>query len=214
MNGIFMKIIIFGATGTIGRHVLEQSLTQRHTVTAFCRDTSKIEQSHPNLIQHQGDVFDKDAVTKATRNHDAVIIVLGSGMKRNGTVRSEGTLNIICAMKECNITRLICQSTWGTGESRNSLNFFWKHVMFGWFLKNVYLDHEKQEEIVRSSELNYTIVRPTAFTDGSKTGVYNHGISSSDTTLTHKIARADVADFILKQLDSAVYLNKSPGISY
>ena len=98
-----------------------------------------------------------------------MIIVLGSGKNRNSIVRSEGTKNIITAMQVSGVKRLICQSTLGAGDSTGNLNFFWKNIMFGWFLKQVFLDHELQEEYVRKSELDWTIVRPAAFMDGEKT---------------------------------------------
>ena len=86
--------------------------------------------------------------------------------------------------------------------------------MFGWFLKQVFLDHELQEEYVMNSGLDWTIVRPAAFTDGEKTENYRHGFSANDKSVKLKIARADVADFILQQLGSSIYLFKSPGLSY
>ena len=86
--------------------------------------------------------------------------------------------------------------------------------MFGWFLKQVFLDHELQEDYVRNSGLDWTIVRPAAFTEGEKTGKYKQGFNTADKSLKLKIARADVADFILKQLESGTELFKSPGLSY
>ncbi len=86
--------------------------------------------------------------------------------------------------------------------------------MFGWFLKQVFLDHELQENYVRNSGLDWTIVRPAAFTEGEKTGNYKHGFDATDKSLKLKIARADVADFILKQLESGIKPFKSPGLSY
>ena len=86
--------------------------------------------------------------------------------------------------------------------------------MFGWFLKNIFLDHELQEQYVRNSALDWTIVRPGAFTSGEKTGIYRHGFDGQDRTIKSQISRADVADFIIKQFASSTYLLKSPGLSY
>ena len=86
--------------------------------------------------------------------------------------------------------------------------------MFGWFLKNVFIDHELQEKYVKESGLDWTIVRPGAFTDGAKTSNYFHGFAASDKTLKLKISRADVADFILKQIQTNRYLHQTPGLSY
>jgi putative NADH-flavin reductase len=210
-----MKVVVFGSTGTIGRHLITQALEQGHTVTAFCRDASKLQAyQHPQLQTFPGDVFDPAAVKQAIAGQDVVCVSLGSGRKRKGTVRSQGTQNIIAAMKAHGVKRLICQTTLGNGESRANLNFFWKYIMFGWFLKEVYLDHERQEEYVMNSGLDWTIVRPAAFTDGEKTGQYQHGFGARAKALSLKISRADVADFMLKQFQTDRYLRKAAGLSY
>ncbi|MCV9387637.1 NAD(P)-dependent oxidoreductase [Reichenbachiella ulvae] len=209
------KVIVFGPTGTIGKHVLQQALKGDIEVTAFCRDRSRLDyQAHPQLQIIEGDVYDQEAVSEAIAGHDIVIIALGSGNSRKSTVRSEGTKHIIQGLKEHGVRRLICQSTLGAGDSNSNLNFFWKRIMFGWFLKQVFLDHELQEDYVMNSGLDWTIVRPGAFTDGSLTGRYQHGFGPQERQLQLKISRADVADFILKQLSSNQYLLKTPGLSY
>lgn len=206
-----MKVVIFGATGSIGRHLVEQALERKHDVTAFARNPLKIETKHPNLKIAQGDVTDLSAVENAVQGHDAVLIALGDG--RKGRIRAAGTKNIIQAMEKSGVRRLICQSTLGIGDSRANLNFFWKYIMFGLLLRAAYADHEKQEKYIRESALDWVIARPSAFTDGARTGEYKHGFSSSEKGMTLKISRADVADFMLKQLNSDVYLRKTPGVS-
>lgn len=210
-----MKVVVFGASGTIGKHLIAQSLEQGHEVTAFCRKKSKlVEFQRSNLKIANGDVFNPTDVAKAVRSQHVVIIALGSGKNRTSLVRSEGTKHIIAAMKTNGVQRLICQSTLGTYESNENLNFFWKHIMFGWYLRQVLEDHELQEKHVQESGLDWTIVRPGAFTDGEKTENYLHGFSAKDKSVKLKISRADVADFILKQLGDLSYLHKTPGISY
>jgi len=210
-----MKIIIFGSTGTIGKHLVMQSLNEGYEVYAFCRDTKKIgEIKHSNLNVIEGDVLNQNDVNRATKQMDAVCIVLGSGKNRKSIVRSEGTKTIIEGMKKNGVERLLCQTTLGVGDSRGNLNFFWKHIMFGWFLKQVFNDHQLQESYVKKSGLNWTIIRPGAFTDGEKTGVYRHDFDSNDRTVKLKISRADVADFIIKQINAKEYLHKTPGLSY
>jgi putative NADH-flavin reductase len=117
-------------------------------------------------------------------------------------------------MEKAGVSRFVCLSTLGIGDSRDSLNFFWKHIMFGLLLRQAYADHESQEECVRESRLDWTLVRAAAFTDGSRTGEYRHGFPSADKTIKAKISRADVADFMLKQLADRTYLKQTPGLSY
>ena len=209
-----MNLVIFGATGTIGRQVVQQALAQGHTVTAFARNPAKLDVQHPRLRISQGDVMDAQAVEQAIHGQDAVVCVLGSGKKLTGTVRSQGTQQIIQAMEKQGVRRLICQSTLGAGDSWSNLDFFWKYVMFGFILRQVFADHQRQEALVKSSSLDWTIVRPGAFIDGPRTGQYRHSFTSTDRTVTLKISRADVADFILKQLRDPSSLRQTPGLSY
>ena len=208
-----MKLIIFGSTGSIGKQLVLQALSLGHTVTAFARSKSKLQDiEHNHLTLYEGDVLDPASVEKAVKGHEAVLCALGAG--RKGRVRSEGTRNIIRAMEKAGIKRFICESTLGAGDSKDNLNFFWKHIMFGWFLKEAYADHELQEKYIKASDLDWTIVRPAAFTDGKATGNYQHGFSSKDKSLKLKISRADVAMFMLMQLTTDEYLKKTPGLSY
>lgn len=208
-----MRLIIFGSTGSVGRQLVDQALTQGHTVTAFARNLSALQNSYPaRLNSYQGDALNPLAVEQAIKGHDAVLCALGSG--RKGRVRAEGTKNIIRAMEKTGVNRLVCQTTLGAGDSKGNLNFFWKYIMFGFLLKDAMKDHERQELYVQQSNLDWTIVRPAAFTDGAATGQYRHGFSGDAEALTLKIARADVAGFMLKQLVTDEYLRKTPGLSY
>jgi putative NADH-flavin reductase len=206
------KLLIFGATGTIGRELVEQALEKGGRVTAFVRSPAKFDLQHENLRVAAGDVLDPASVEKALIGQEAVLIALGAGSK--GTVRSEGTRNIVRAMENAGIRRLICLSSLGVGDSRDTLNFFWKYVMFGLLLRKAYADHEAQEDFVKQSGLDWTIVRPAAFTDDQFTGNYKVGVTGADKTLKLKISRADVADFMLKQVMDDRYIKKTPGISY
>lgn len=207
-----MKLLIFGSTGSIGHHLVNQALEQGHTVTAFTRDVTKVGIKHDDLQVVQGDVMDPASVEKAVQGQDAVLCSIGAG--RKGAVRSEGTRNIIYAMEKTGVRRFICQSSLGVGDSRGNLNFFWKYIMFGLLLRPAYADHVRQEDYVKQSNLDWIIVRPGAFIDGALSGEYRHGFPGTDKTTKLKISRADVADFMLKQLTDDTYLHKTPGLSY
>ncbi len=209
-----MKLVIFGSTGSIGSHVVEQALEQGHTVTAFVRNPDKLNVQHPNLNIFTGDVMNLALVEEAVIGHDAAICILGSGKKLSGNVRSQGTQNIIQALEKAGIKRFICQSTLGAGDSWGNLNFYWKYIMFGFILRKVFADHQIQEQYVRQSHLDWTIIRPGAFIEGDHTGKYRHGFPGSDRTSTLTISRPDVADFILKQLGDNTYLGKAANLSY
>jgi putative NADH-flavin reductase len=208
-----MELLIIGATGTTGREVVKQALSLGHRVTAFSRNPEPLRQiRHHNLQLMSGDVMDAISVEKAVRGKDAVLSTLGAG--RKGTIRSEGTRHVIEAMQKNKVRRFICQTTLGAGDSRVHLNFFWKHIMFGMMLREAYRDHEVQERYIMNSNLDWTIVRPAALTDGPATGQYRHGFGQEERGLKLKVSRQDVALFMLMQLSSEQYVHQAPGLSY
>jgi len=207
-----MNVLIVGSTGTIGRELVKQALASGHAVTAFVRDPAKLKITDQTLTVARGDVMDPASIEQVMPGQDAVLCALGAGSK--GGVRATGTRNIIEAMQKCGIKRLVCLSSLGVGESRANLNFLWKYIMFGVLLRRAFADHVAQERHVKESGLDWTLVRPGAYTDGERTGDYRHGFPATATDLKLKISRADVADFMLNQLADDSYTHMTPGISY
>ena len=207
-----MKLVIFGATGSVGRHLVGQALAAGHQVSAFARSPQKLDMDHPNLTLVAGDVMDREAVSAAVMASDAVLVTLGS-KKLTGFLRSRGTLHIVEAMQKHGVKRLVCQTTLGIGDSYGNLDFFWKYVMFGTILRAVFKDHGVQEGIVQQSGLDWVIVRPAAFTDGAAQGLYKHGFGANEANLSLKISRADIANFMLGQISDDRYLHQTPGLS-
>lgn len=208
-----MKVIVFGATGTIGQLAVQNMLADGHDVTAFARSPQKLDLKDPKLTRIAGDATSASAVAEAIKGHDAVVVTLGSGMSRKSVIRSAGTLNVIRGMQKHDVDRLICQSTLGAHESWGNLNFFWKRIMFGFLIKPVFKDHELQESLVRASGLNWTIVRPGAFTEGPATGQFKQDIAPQERNLSLKISRADIAAFLTSQLLDRRYLHHAVAIS-
>lgn len=206
-----LHLTVFGATGSVGRHVVEQGLGQGHRITAFTRHPGSLDAAE-GLEEFEGDVFDPNAVRSAVAGHDAVIVALGDG--RRGGVREAGTRVVVDAMSELGVRRLVCQSTLGAGDSRANLNLVWKHVMFGLLLRRAYVDHQRQEGVVRASTLNWTLVRPGAFTDGVVTGAYRHGFPPHDRSIALKISRADVAHALLRQVGDPATVGRAIAVSY
>jgi putative NADH-flavin reductase len=209
-----MKILIFGSTGGTGRELVKQALGSGFEVTAFARQPAKLNDiTHSNLQSVQGDVLNPEAVDNAVPGHDAVLCAIGTGAGRT-TLREDGTCNIVRAMGKAGVRRLICQSSMGIGDSRANLGFFTKYVIVPVFLRHAFADHERQEDVVKGSNLDWTIVRPPHLKDGPRTGQYRHGFATTDTEIQGKISRADVADFMLKQLTDDTYVCQTPGVSY
>lgn len=207
-----MQILIFGATGSLGSHIVEQALKKGYSVKAFTRNPEKLRVfENPDLSVVQGDVNNFSDVRNTMKEVDAVFCALGDGAK--GKVRATGTRNIIKAMRNSGVNRLICQTTLGAGDSSGNLNFFWKHVMFGFLLKKAFQDHQLQEKYILESGLDYTIVRPGAFTNDTITRNFQVGFDGNAKSLRLKISRADVAFFMLEQLGTKKFVGKTVGIS-
>ncbi len=209
-----MNITIFGATGKVGRHLTTQALDQGHTVTAFARNPDAITLTDKNLHVMQGDVHDYNAVKQAVTGQDAVICALGMPLMNKEGLRAKGTKIIVRAMQDAGVKRLICLSVFGANDSRALLPFKYKALIVPLILRHVIADHEQQEKLVTSSNLDWTFVRPGNFTKGGYTGNYRHGFTTADAPSKIKISQPDIAGFMLKQLNTDAYLQKAPCISY
>lgn len=209
-----MKLVIFGSTGGTGRQLVAQALEQGHTVTALARDPKKLTQQHERLQVVKGNVLDFAIVEQVLQEQDAVLCALGMPASNKDYLRASGTKNIIHAMEKVGIKQLICQSAFGCGDSQPLLPFHYKYIIIPLFLRHVYADHEMQEKYIKASQLDWVIVRPPELTDGKHTGRYWHGATTVNKSITYKISRADVADFMLKQLIDDTYLRKTPSVSY
>ena len=213
-----MKIVIFGAAGSTGRVLVEQALEKGYEVTGFDRHTQALMTiQNPKLSIVQGDIFNADQVEAAIAGQDAVLCVLGVKPGVTIPVCSKGTENIIAAMQKVGVKRFICQSAFVVaaldGERREvswilplSLKLFPK-------VRSMFADKVIQEREVRQSDLDWIIIRPATLTDGPKTGNYKAGVPLS-IGLNAKISRADVADFLLKQVVDDTYLRRVPRLRY
>ena len=157
---------------------------------------------------------DDRAVEQAVAGQDGVLCALGTKVIRKNTIQSDGTRKLVRAMQKNGVRRLVLESSLDVGDSRGQLGFFFAHVIRPTILKNIFNDKELQEQIVRETRLVWIIVRPAMLTDGPRTGNYRAGFAAADKTIKRKISRADVADFMLKQLIDDTYLRATPGLSY
>lgn len=209
-----MKLVVFGSTGGLGRELVAQALKQGNGVTAFAHRPSDFDPSSKDLRVIEGNVLDRDAVERAIQGQDAVLCALGAPLSDKTQLRAKGTANILRAMAEAGVARLVCVSALGVGDSRDLLPFSYRYLIIPLFMRRLYADHALQEGYIRNSQLEWVIARPGSYTKGPGAGSYRHGFTPADSPSTVKISRADVAEFMLKQVVEDAYLLKAPCISY
>ena len=203
-----MKLIVFGATGNTGVEVLRQGRDRGHTMTAFVRSADKLA-GIDGITVTTGDVLDETQVTTAIRGHDVVLSCLGTRPWRHTDICSGGTRVIAAAMRAAGVKRLIVLSTQGIGDS--TLGALGK-VGAAVVLRKAFRDKAVMEDELATTDLDWIVVRPGLLTNGKPRGSWR---SSIDNTLHGgKIARADVAAFMLQQLSSDEWLRKRPVIVY
>ena len=208
-----MKIVVFGATGKTGRHVVEQALAAGHKVVAFARDPSKLNTTHKRLSVVQGDVQNPAQVEQAVAGADAVVSVLGPTHNRPAYEVSKGMANILDAMKKRRVRRLVIAAGAGVGDPNDEPKLINKaiSVLLKLVSRNVLEDMKRTVELVRASDRDWVIVRVPRLTDAPRTGKVKAGYVGKGMGLT--LSRADMADFMLQQLKGDTYLRKAPAFS-
>ena len=212
-----MNLLVFGATGRTGRALVAQALEQGHRVTAFARNPAAITTKHKNLAVVQGDILDYTSVERAVKGQDAVLSTLGTKALRRNTTISDGTRNIITTMEKYGVKRFVFESALTIGDSKpqqRQLGLLFNIIIIPLCLRNMFQDKEIQERYIMQSTLDWVIVRPAVLTNGPRTGVYRSEFSATDKSIKAKISRADVADFMLKQLTDDTYVHKASSLSY
>ena len=207
-----MKILVFGPTGGTGQLLLERAIQTGHLVTAFTRNSSAIEE-RANLRVIAGDVLDPAAVVAAVAGQDAVLSALGGRPWRASPICGPAIRNITAAMTTHRVRRIVAISTLGAGETRADVGWFARNVLFRFVLRNEVADKEAMERHFGSTDLDWIVVCVSLLTNEAARGSFRvaddrsiHGMG--------KIARSDVADFMLAQLQSDSWLRRKPVIAY
>ncbi|HEV7980861.1 NAD(P)-binding oxidoreductase [Amycolatopsis sp.] len=199
-----MKITVFGATGGIGGHVVRQALEAGQQVTAVVRDPARLDVRHERLDVVTADVMDPAAIADAVKGRDAVITSLGARDLKPSTVARDSARSIMAAMTRTGTRRLLVVSN--SGMIREGDGFFVRTLVkpvVGRVLREPWADMAAMEELIFASDLDWTIVRPPRLTDGELTGSVRSKIGANPRGFT--VARADVADFLLKAVDDDTF---------
>jgi putative NADH-flavin reductase len=206
-------VLIIGASRGIGLEAVKVALEAGHSVRALARSALRIRVEHAKLEKMAGDALQMATVKRALSGVDVVIQSLGVSagpeiIFEPTRLFSKATRVLVTAMEEAQIKRLICVTGFGAGDSRGHGGLLYNaaiHLVLG----RLYDDKDVQERIVRRSKLDWVIVRPVILTEGPKTNAYRALVDPRDWTCGF-ISRADVANFLIKQIDEDAFLHKTP----
>ena len=207
------KVLIIGASRGIGLETARAALRAGHGVRALARSAASMPIQDANLEKVSGNALDRDTIRNALQDIDVVIQTLGVEFSprvifEGTTLFSESSRVLVDAMKTAGVKRLIAVTGLGAGDSRGHGGLLYDAALF-LLLKRVYDDKDVQEWIIKRSGLDWTIVRPGLLTDRPATGRYRVLTASRDWQ-AGTVSRADVADFLVRQVDDRALIGTAP----
>jgi len=205
-----MKILVIGAGGRTGRAVVEQAVAAGHEVTAFVHKADEYNVANVRVIE--GDAADSAAMDAAVLGQDAVLDTIGGKTPyKETTLESSAASTIIKAMQRNGVRRLVVTSMLGEGESKANAPIYVR-LLVATFLRGANKDKAAMESAVKSSGLDWVILRPAILTDDPATGdVRDFDAEAGEKA--HKITRADLASFMIAQLSNNEYLHQAVTIA-
>lgn len=212
-----MQLTVFGATGGTGSRLVELALTKGHQVTAVVRDPSRlVVPRQPRLQVVTGDIMDPESILPAVTCADAVLTAVGPCGTGPTTVIADSVRSVTTAMRESGARRLLALSGSITSDDGESLymRYLVKPVARRTFLRYVSADMRRAEALIEATDLDWTIVRPPALTDGPATGTYRTAV---DANLPHgfRVSRADLAACMLTLIaDVPATVGRHIGVAY
>lgn len=206
-----MRILIIGASKGIGLETTRQALAAGYTVRALARSAASINLSDAKLEKVQGDALNQKNLEAALVGVDVVIVTLGVGLGdlcKPVHLFSNATGVLIAAMKDKSVDRLICITGFGAGDSQESIAPL-QRIPFKIVFGRAYDDKSRQEKLIKESGLDWTIARPGVLLNGPQTGHYKVLREPSEWR-NGIIARANVADFLVKQIEDRSFIGAAP----
>jgi putative NADH-flavin reductase len=214
-----MNILVIGATGGSGRAVCDALLERGHRVTGLARRASTLPAA-PGLARVDGDATDRATLDRVLPGHDAVVVTIGISEPTlrvrlrgaQGTpddVRSRATDQLIGAARQAGVRRVVVQSSYGVGATRDLLGFF-DRALFALMIKPQMFDSELQEMLLRGSDLDWTIVQPVYLTDVDSTERF---VSTDGSTRVRKVARRGVAEVHADLVEQQTMIGRTVSVS-
>jgi len=207
-----MRLFILGATGGIGLQLVAQALERGHQVTVFVRTPQKLGGLREGVKVIQGDVLNPEALGIALAGQDAVLSAIGPPGLGRSTITSEAARTTVTAMKATGKRRIVIVGVGMLFPDSGLLG----RVLRNTFLRNIAKDSAAMEGIVETSELDWTIVRPPRLTNGPRRERYGIAVDHLPRGAggAATISRADVAHFLLDEVESCGHLQRVVGIAY
>ena len=206
-----MRVLIMGASRGIGLEATRQALEAGHEVRAVARAVDGISFSDSKLTKVRGDSLNTQDVNAVLSGMDVVIQTLGVGfgdLLRPVHLFSDATRVLIEAMRTQGVKRLVCVTGFGAGESRASIGYL-QRLPFLMIFGRAYADKSLQERLIEQSSLDWTIARPGVLTGGPRTGRYKI-LTEASQWRNGLISRADVAEFLVRQIEDQTYVRQAP----
>jgi uncharacterized protein YbjT (DUF2867 family) len=206
-----MKLLVLGGTGGTGKHVIESALESGHEVTALVRDPAKVATKHDKLTVIKGNAASAADLASALAGKDAVISALGPRTKTD-PICAEAAAALVEAAKPAGVRRIVWISASGVGDSRAAMNatsFVFGRIIIPLFLTKQYTNHERAENTLRASDLDWTVVRPLQLVDKS-TGKPVTAQTGSGKVAGLKIARSDVARWLVEEAGARAHVRSTP----
>ncbi len=212
-----MKLVIFGASGATGQHLVQQALVLNHTVTAFARHPEKIlAVPAPGLTTMKGDVHDAEAVSAAIAGKDAVLSALGADTLGKSDLLEVGMRHILAGMAAHGVRRIVVLGAAGVHKDAVRHQGLAMRMLLttvsNTILREPFRSQREQERLLEASSAEYTIARPPRLLNRPFTGHYRVQLDGLPPGGA-QIDRADVAHFMLRQLTDATYIRKGPYVA-
>jgi putative NADH-flavin reductase len=203
-----MRLLVLGATGGIGQHLLRIGLERGHELTAFVRSPHKIPQPRERLAVVQGDLFNVGALARSLVGHDAVPSAFGPATIRTTTLRRDLGRTLAAAMRAGGVRRVQLVSAAFLFRKLGMLGTILKPTLFRFMAP----DMANMEREVMKEDLEWTVLRPPRLTHGPLTHSYR--VTDGELPASgYVIARADVADFMINETETPAHIHKIVGLA-